>query len=321
MTLVFAVWVAPHAWSLDGARIVFAGRTADHATNIYVTTPEGAWFEQLTARNALSGTATYPAWSHDGSSIAFSYDPDWVGARICLMDADGENQRPISEGPHDWGATWSPRDDEIAFSASRMGDRRESIYVADLNGGREIRLTGPGVFAWEPSWRPVGDVIAYSSRPDWSNSFDLHTMDGQGGNPNQLTDHRLSDTEPAWHPHQNVIAFSSWDKDSRNADIYTIHPDGSRERRVTAHPSSGGEPRWSPNGAQILFKSTRDGVYGLFIMRSDGRVIRRVMDKQFLGIQGASWSDPDVPRSVSPIGRRATTWGWLKRLGGGKRNP
>ena len=101
-----------------------------------------------------------------------------------------------------------------------MGNHQSSIYSLDLNGGREIRLTDPGVFAQEPSWRPAGDAIAYSSRPDWADSFDLHTMDGQGGNPNQLTDRGLSDTAPTWHPRANVIAFASWDDNGLNGDIY-----------------------------------------------------------------------------------------------------
>ena len=98
-------------------------------------------------------------------------------------------------------------------------------------------------------------------------------------------------------------------------DIYTINTDGSDERRITKHLAWDGNPCWSPDGTQIVFESTRDDSQGLFIMDLDGRIVQKVTDERIASVNGASWFDPDVPRSVSPIGRRTTTWGWLKRLG------
>jgi Tol biopolymer transport system component len=94
-----------------------------------------------------------------------------------------------------------------------------------------------------------------------------------------------------------------------------MNADGSDERRLTTHPAADWDARWSPNGARILFTSTRDGPSALFTMGLDGRLVQKVTDERFTDIAGSSWFDPDFPRSVSPIGRRATTWGWLKRLG------
>ncbi|MAF10399.1 hypothetical protein CMK11_08105 [Candidatus Poribacteria bacterium] len=309
-----SVCAAPHAWALDGERIAFGGVTADFARGIYVTTPEGAVFEELTEHG---GHATYPAWSHDGQSIAFSHSSDGLTLRIHLMDADGGALREISNGPvhsGDYVPTWSPRDDAIAFTSSREGHLHQGIYVTDLDG-REVRITDLDTFAKWPSWRSEGNAIAYASNR--AGSLNIHLMDGQGRHVAQVTDRRRLDMSPSWHPRDREIAYASGTVEDRigDGDIYVISSDGTGERRLTTHPTDDTDPSWSPDGSKIVFTSRRDGD-GLYIMDRDGRNIRRVTEGgQFRGIEGSSWYDPDAPRSVSPVGRRATLWGWLKRVG------
>jgi Tol biopolymer transport system component len=328
LTIALAVGVQPCAWSLDDARIVFGASTADGKSSVYITTPEGADFEELTAHDP---SASFPVWSHDGRAIAFSYSPVGLGISIHLMDPDGRNVRRISVplGPAhlDWEATWSPRDDAIAFTSARMGHDRMGIYLVDVDGGPERRLTGTNTWSRRANWRPIGDTMAYQSSS--TGSMDIHIMDGQGGDLGQLTDRPRHDGAPSWHPRTKAIAFESWGENDDNVDIHTMDADGSDEQRLTTHPTDDRKPSWSPDGTQILFESHRDGVMGLYIMNRDGRIVRKVTDDRLLGrpgawltdLHGASWFDPAVPRSVSPVGRRATTWGWLKRLGTGRPNP
>ncbi|MBT3268113.1 hypothetical protein HN371_13205 [Candidatus Poribacteria bacterium] len=308
LALAFAAFAAPNSWPSDDARIVFGGFAGD-GTAIYVTTPDGAWFEALTEPGA---GGSYPAWSHDGRTIAFSSGVGGV-SRLYLMDADGRHVRRISDGPRDFGPTWSPRDDAIVFTSSRKGNG--GIYMADLDGGRQTLITGVDTVAQEPSWRPAGDAIAYSESSHTTGFSDIHIMDSEGLHLAQLTDRRPHDLSADWHPRGKAIAFVSWGEDDRSADIYTMKPDGADERRLTTHPARDTDPRWSPDGTQILFTSARDGDDGLFIMDLDGRIVRKVTDEQFTFVQGSSWFDPAVPLGASAVGQRAAMWGWLKRLG------
>ncbi|MBT5536534.1 hypothetical protein HOK31_25960, partial [Candidatus Poribacteria bacterium] len=234
---------------------------------------------------------------------------EWL-ARIYLMDTDGGNLRPVTAGPDDWGVTFSPRDDAIAYG--KWGDDDIGVYVTDLGADRHTRITDRGTAAMDPSWRPVGDTIAYTS--DRAGSYDLHTMAHDGAHLQALTDRRASDGGASWHPRADAVAFVSYGEGDGNGDIYTIRADGSGERQLTWHPETDNWPRWSPDGTQILFSSRRDGANALFIMDLDGAIVRKVTDERFT-VQGADWFDPDAPRTVSPLGRYATTWGWLKRLG------
>ena len=84
------------------------------------------------------GDDTDPAWSPDGTRIAFGSNRD--GDRdIYVMDADGGNVQQLTDDPEsDRDPAWSPDGTRIAFT--RNGD----IYVMDADGGNVQLLTdGP----------------------------------------------------------------------------------------------------------------------------------------------------------------------------------
>ena len=67
------------------------------------------------------------------------------------MDAYGERQNNLTNSPADeWGLTWSPDGEQIAFNSSRDGNAE--IYVMGADGDDPINLTNsPGsdeVSAW-----------------------------------------------------------------------------------------------------------------------------------------------------------------------------
>lgn len=317
--VLLCVCGTPRAWSQDGGRIVFGGVSGATA-HIFLTTPDGANLERLTPRGARHALDEFPAWSPDGRAIAFSGEANGEPERLYVMDTDGSNARAVSDGPRDYAPTWSPDGRAIAFMSGREGpvaNERLGVYKLLLDSRRQARLTDMDSVGVSPSWRPGGGAIAYSSNR--KASYDLHLMDEHGVQLIQLTDRETSDSSPRWHPREDVIAFvaqGSVDADGNTpADIHTIRADGSDERRLTTHPAEDWEPSWSPNGRELLFTSRRDGRGALYIMNSDGRGIRRITDGRFTGIWGSDWFDADYPRSVSPIGRQATTWGWFKRLG------
>ena len=88
---------ASPAWSPDGKRVAFMSHQHDH-WDIAVMNSDGSGQGFLTQTPSIYGTTPVnnvaPAWSPDGSSIAFLSDRegDW---RIYVMDADGANQRRL----------------------------------------------------------------------------------------------------------------------------------------------------------------------------------------------------------------------------------
>ncbi len=100
-----------------------------------------------------------PAWSSDGSKLAFSSsrsgDPE-----IWVADASGGNARRVTyfAGP-DVSPTWNPRTNaQIAWVSGRTG--LPQIYIMDQDGANIQRMTDGG-YAVSPSWsseRPVPDL-------------------------------------------------------------------------------------------------------------------------------------------------------------------
>jgi Tol biopolymer transport system component len=87
--------------------------------------PDGSGLTTLTTMSEHE-LAAEPAWSPDGGRIALSCS----GSRRMgngslghlVMDADGRNGHPITDGPgSSWAPSWSPDGTRIAFMRSSEG--------------------------------------------------------------------------------------------------------------------------------------------------------------------------------------------------------
>jgi Tol biopolymer transport system component len=177
------------AWSPDGQYIAFtsnrAGRVSGqaYATDIYVMNAHGSDPRNLTD-SATSDTS--PAWSPDGSHIAFQSDRDgnW---EIYVMEADGSDPRNLTnhEG-NDYLPAWSPDGSTIAFDSERDGDRE--IYLMDADGSNLRRLTDRQGMDGLPIWSPDGRYIAFQSNRG-GESQEICVMELESGEVQCLTEH------------------------------------------------------------------------------------------------------------------------------------
>jgi Tol biopolymer transport system component len=94
-----------------------------------------------------------PAWSPDGSRIAFESTRDRY-AEIYVMPSIGGEAVNISNAPFssEHGPTWSADGGRIAFYSDRDGDW--DIYVMSSDGSDVVKLTGDNTNDQVPAWRP-----------------------------------------------------------------------------------------------------------------------------------------------------------------------
>jgi Tol biopolymer transport system component len=118
------------SWSPDGSKIAYAGRSTETIGyyKIYIMNADGSGKHFITGK--LTNYSEYcPSWSPDGSKIAFERDTE-----ICVMDADGNNQRNLTNSPAtDRNPAWSPDGKKIAFDSMKdVKNQKVNIRIMDM---------------------------------------------------------------------------------------------------------------------------------------------------------------------------------------------
>jgi len=174
---------------------------------------------------------------------------------------------------------------QIAFVSDRIGN--SEIYVMDVDGKNQRRLTNNHHDDWSPSWSPDGKLIVFVSDRDSHAHFipglfasEIYVMNADGGNPQNLTNNPADDGFPSWSPDGKQIVFQS-DRDDRHYDIYVMDADGKNQQRLTENPNNEDKyPSWSPDGKQIVFSSARDEHFGyeIYVVDAGGGNLQRLTE-------------------------------------------
>ena len=254
---------------LGGDLLKQAGLVPPEGLNVadqpVVVAPTPAPATRLTVHDAWDAS---PAWSPDGSRIAFNSDRDG-NTEVYAMNADGSGVARLTYNDAvDGGPAWSPDGRRIAFESTRDGNWE--IYVMNADGSGVTRLTHNDAYDWSPAWSPDGRRIAFHSKRDGNR--EIYVMNADGSGVTRLTYNGAFDSGPNWSPDGRRIAFGS-DRDG-DFEVYVMNADGSGVTRLA--DNDGGTPAWSPDGRRIAFSSERDGNWEIYVMNADGSGVTRL---------------------------------------------
>jgi len=243
----------------------------DGNAEIFIMNPDGSDQRRLTFNQFEDSS---PAWSPDGSQIAFISDRDDPQAGECfpnclfqiyVINADGSDEHKLVETEFTTHhPDWHPDGTKLSFDTefNLQGD----IYVVNADGSDQRLLIEDGFWA---DWSPDGTQIALASNRD--GNVEIYLADTDGSNQRRLTDSPAWELFPAWSPDGVQVAFFSMEVGQRKQDIYVMNADGADVRQLTDRPHTVDEnPAWSPDGARIVFQSDRDRNFEIYIMNADG---------------------------------------------------
>jgi Tol biopolymer transport system component len=180
--------------------------------------------------------------------------------------------------------TWSPDGRRIAFTTFRHG--RGEIYVMNVDGSRQRRLTRNTAHDDHAAWSPDGRRIAFMSFR--SGNAEIYAMNADGSRVTRLTRVAGHDYLPAWSPDGRRIVWTSYQ--DGDAELFAMNADGTDKRRLTDNTRADTAADWSSGG--IAFVSTRDqATFNVYVMNEDGSNVRRVTTSA-LNHEQPDWS-PD----------------------------
>lgn len=267
---------APVYAQAGGGKILFTSNRdytgGQNMSDIYVMNADGSGLVNLTNRSPQSDLR--PAWSPDGTWIAFQREADASNhdTEIFVMNADGSGLKRLTNSPGgDELPAWSPDGSRIAFVSFRDNPSGVTgLFVMNADGTNVKRLTLNTSYSDStPTWSPDGTRIAFAAVRDGSTQHQLYVMNADGTNLRRLTFSGQFDHGPTWSPDGSRIAFTS--RRDGNFEIYVMDSDGGNQRRLTNNPEDDGSPSWSPDGTKIVFWTSRDRAYGeIFVMNADG---------------------------------------------------
>lgn len=226
---------------------------ASNQNNAWVIAARPAQTPTLTILTPNLKTAQRPTFSADGKKIAFEITDANGATNIVVMDANGANQRPLTNtDAYDGQPSFNPAGDHIAFTA-RQGARSD-IYTLALTDGQLTRLTTGDAQSAMPAWSPDGNRIAYVSNK--SGVAQLWVMQADGSNAQQLTNIPSGAEQPKWSPDGNWLAFvanTGAGEGAGRRELYLLYAPSNATRadergiiRLTQNDKEDTEPAWMP---------------------------------------------------------------------------
>ena len=257
------------AWLALGAVLLTGGiLSALHFRNIGVGEPL-----EIVPLSGEAGMQVYPAFSPDGSQVAFS----WDGEEHNNLDiyirpvGSGERMRLTTDSSPDCFPAWSPDGSAIAFRRA-LADRTAPVFIIPAGGGLERKLAVlypvgyVGSASGELTWSPDGKWLVVAGRTTQNEAPGLWAVSTATQQARRLTTvpaGQLADTGPIFSPDGHKLAFvrvSSFGI----SEIFLLSVSEQLETqgepaRLTFDAVTAAGPAWSPDGSEILYCSNRSG--------------------------------------------------------------
>ncbi len=236
-----------------------------------------------------------PAWSPDGSKIAF-YSNEGGTIDIWMMSSDGKVTYRLTRNNNiEMNPDWSPDGSMIAYQSLPVGSEKEKwdIWVMKNDGSNAKQITSNSGSNMNPSWSPDGSALAFESDRDGYVNIMLITNIKdviKGNEPNLiiLTSGKWEDRNPEWSPDGSRIIFQT--NRLGNWDIFETSIDGSDLKPFIATLADEVEPDWSPDRRWIIFSTNEPGYYEIQALDWPERIRKAKLSPAYQEAHSPRWS-------------------------------
>ncbi|TVR64131.1 MAG: S9 family peptidase [Gemmatimonadales bacterium] len=281
-------------WSPDGRTITVAGRG-----RLWAVPAEGGEPEALPLEGASS-----PAWSPDGSRMAF-LAPTPQGNEIWMWEPDGSAEPRLLTrlGSRIDFFSWSPDGTRLAFHGYRYGS--PDVFTVEVESGRVRRLTSDRLWEVYPTWTPDSRHVVFVRMDERWVDHDVWVVEAQGGEPRlvvqdqEFFDYRRGqEFGPAQvQPGGDLVLFRSHRSGWLNQWVVPLsggepRPLWSEEADHNAQKPFRGYGAWSPDGGRVAFTSNLNGTQVLRVADVETGDVRTLVEPEMGVVANAAWS-PD----------------------------
>ena len=156
-------------------------------------------FDPITQKRTIlthdEGVQYQPAWSPDGSKIAYSGGSGPHSKEIFVIDTDGSGKKQLTQNQsNEFTPSWAPDGAHIAFSSNATGDYE--IWVMNSDGREAKQLTDSPGLDTRPVFSPDGSRIAFTSNR--SGRLEIWVMNADGSNPHEWRQEETPTCDPFW---------------------------------------------------------------------------------------------------------------------------
>jgi TolB protein len=280
---------------MAASRITFS-MMRDGSREIYIIDSDGENLVRITDHRDL---AVSPAWSPDGTRIAYQAWPD--GQRLLEADLASGTTRQLDPGREGNYITpaYSPDGEHLVFAVFGINNR-SGLFTYDVRRDCCLTsLTEGRFYDLSPVYSPDGRWLLFNSNRLGPATPQVYMMPATGGSPEIVSPYQYGAggyyTAPDWSPTGERIAFHGRVGRSGNFHILVAQVGENRRPDVLRQLTQEGnneDPSWAPDGRHIVFVGERDWGTGLFVVDAATRALRPIL-------RGVDVGEPDWSPTLS----------------------
>lgn len=240
----------------------------------------------LTQLTFGEGDKTQPAWSPDGSRIAFVAPGNTeTGLDVWVMDADGSNAQNVTNhrGDED-DPVWHPDGEWLVYTYhSRVDEDGRDItqlYRINADGQNRKRISLEFIES-QATFSPDGDYLVYVVSASYHHYLYVRSAyDGyetiRGFDPRSILGNLGDVADPEFSPDGLQLVYTRLEGKARRVIVITFtHMTASGARNIEDYSVSSVNadyaPVWSPDMRWLAFVSTRDDDEEIYLTTTAGR--------------------------------------------------